>query len=608
MPRIKFLLVPIFLIVFCASAFAQMPENTSQFQIVPGNWGKDFRENDPQFIDASPVPQSLVMQMNAAKESGNEAEVIRLNAEIDKYLNPQPSLFNTCNDQIIPAGTVEAPNQDWGIGDIKINDGNVAYTNGFRQIELKYGEDGNLYLCVNRRNVSGFTGYLLVFRSSNAGRNWTQIGGVSSSAGYYGQVTLIVDKRSSSIDDSTRVTVFYSRSTSSNMDNATLNFVTMRRNGTASWNAQVAAPTSGNKFQYPSACSDGMFYTTGTTTHIIVSETSNAGTAVRLIHYRTTNWFESFTNAPITTVLDYLPSAAFCNKNGTDSIYIATERHISSTEYELRVLTTPEVPTSTYFPYYITNASSGTKWVKPCIAVQQQYFTAPNRILVTCVKDSAGKKLGLYHGSTTGGASWMINQYLGYSWQQVDFTACNADSLTSGGAYFIASYVDLNGDSVAVRRGVIGSMGTVLYKRNSYQSTGTLAPTVAIYKDGSTKYSAFAYAGTGPDNVYFNQEGLPSVGVTPINNTIPDKYALTQNYPNPFNPTTTINFSLPMDKQVKLSVYNILGKEVAVLVNEKLNAGEYKYTFEASGLTSGIYFYKLSSDDFSEVKKMTLIK
>lgn len=608
MGKFKLFTVTILMIVFCASSFAQMPESNSQLQIVPGNWGKDLRENDPSFIDASPVPKTLLMQYNAAKENGNEAEMIRLNTEIDRYLNSQPGLSNTCDDAIVPAGTVVMPNQDWGIGDIKIHDGNVAYTQGYRQVELKYGEDGDLYLCVNRRNVSGSTGSILVYRSSNGGRNWNQIGGVSSSTGYYGQVSLIVDRRSSSDNDSTRVTVFYSRSTSSNMDNATLNFVTMRRNGTASWTAQVGAPASGNKFQYPSACSDGMFFTTAVSTHIIVSETSNSGDAVRLVHFRTGDWFITFTNAAITTSIDYLPSAAFCNKSGADSIYIATERHISSTEYELRVLTNAEIPTTSYHAYYITNATSGTKWVKPCIAVQQQYYTVPNRILVTAVKDSAGKRLGLYHGSTTGGSSWVVNQGLAYTWQQVDFTACNSDSTTALGGYFIASYVDINGDSVAIRRGVIGLMGTVTYKRNSYQSTGTIAPTVAIYKSGTTKYSAFAYAGTGPNHVYFNQENLPSVGITPISGIIPDKFSLSQNYPNPFNPVTSLQFSIPKEKDIKLSVYDMLGKEVAVLFNGKLSAGEYKYTFDAAKLTSGIYFYKISSDEFNDVKKMSLIK
>ncbi|GIV46158.1 MAG: hypothetical protein KatS3mg036_0976 [Ignavibacterium sp.] len=89
---------------------------------------------------------------------------------------------------------------------------------------------------------------------------------------------------------------------------------------------------------------------------------------------------------------------------------------------------------------------------------------------------------------------------------------------------------------------------------------------------------------------------------------IPDEFTLSQNYPNPFNPSTTIEFSLPKDAKVKLVIYNSIGEEVATLVNNQLSAGYYKYNWNASDLTSGIYYYKLISDDGFLVKKMMLLK
>jgi hypothetical protein len=97
-------------------------------------------------------------------------------------------------------------------------------------------------------------------------------------------------------------------------------------------------------------------------------------------------------------------------------------------------------------------------------------------------------------------------------------------------------------------------------------------------------------------------------GVTPVTTTAPDSYKLSQNYPNPFNPTTKINFALPKSGLVTLKVYDMLGKEVATLVNEVKNVGTYSVDFNASTLSSGIYFYKVSVNGFSEVKKMMLIK
>ncbi len=86
------------------------------------------------------------------------------------------------------------------------------------------------------------------------------------------------------------------------------------------------------------------------------------------------------------------------------------------------------------------------------------------------------------------------------------------------------------------------------------------------------------------------------------------EYRLNQNYPNPFNPTTTISFTIPATSNVSLKVFNILGKEVATIVNETKSAGNYSINFNASGLSSGVYFYQLTTDNFTSTKKFTLMK
>jgi hypothetical protein len=102
---------------------------------------------------------------------------------------------------------------------------------------------------------------------------------------------------------------------------------------------------------------------------------------------------------------------------------------------------------------------------------------------------------------------------------------------------------------------------------------------------------------------------------TSIENTdeILTKYFLSQNYPNPFNPTTTIKYSIPNVEtlyaiHLQLKVYDVLGKEVATLVDENKKAGTYSVNFDASNLSSGLYYYKLKSGSFTEVKKMILLK
>jgi hypothetical protein len=88
----------------------------------------------------------------------------------------------------------------------------------------------------------------------------------------------------------------------------------------------------------------------------------------------------------------------------------------------------------------------------------------------------------------------------------------------------------------------------------------------------------------------------------------PNIFALNQNYPNPFNPETTINFSLPSQSNVVLSIFDITGKEIAVLLNDNFSSGSYNVSFNAESLSSGIYFYKLTADKFVQTRKMMLLK
>ena len=98
------------------------------------------------------------------------------------------------------------------------------------------------------------------------------------------------------------------------------------------------------------------------------------------------------------------------------------------------------------------------------------------------------------------------------------------------------------------------------------------------------------------------------VGIHNISSVVPKEFSLLQNNPNPFNPVTTIKFNIPKLSDVKLIVYDILGKEVSRLVNTKLAAGSYTYNFNATNLSSGVYFYKIEAGNFSDIKKMVVIK
>jgi len=113
---------------------------------------------------------------------------------------------------------------------------------------------------------------------------------------------------------------------------------------------------------------------------------------------------------------------------------------------------------------------------------------------------------------------------------------------------------------------------------------------------------------SGQTNIVCSRYSPNPFGVHPISSEIPSKFELKQNYPNPFNPSTKIRFALPASSFVKLVVYDLLGKEVQTLVNENLNAGVFDASWTSDRVSSGVYFYKLTAGNFSDIKKMIITK
>jgi hypothetical protein len=573
---------------------------------VRGEWGKDSRENDP--VDQTEkLPQQLLQRLNNPEINKNPELRMQLHTEVDKVLGAeQPEdKFGITKTSVITTNFNNPPfQQDWYSTDVQIFSGSLSPATSFRNVELNQAEDGNLYTVVKR---PGSPGAFNIYRSTNGGATWPFLITYNTGSGYIGSISMLLESRSNSNPDSTRILVYFTFSSSSNLDNAALYVLNVLRGGSGGVILPVGNPGGGNKLEYVSACSDGMYYSSATYMHAVVREVTNAGVYVGLRHYRTTNWGATHTVSTINTINDdYYPAAAFSRENGAnDSIYIAVERRVTSTEYELRLIATHEVPTSNFRTYYITSAVSGIKYEKPAITIVQQNINIPRKILVTSTRNRNPR----YHYSSNSGATWVIDQLMGTSSTvTADFTTCNSDSLTAGGQYAIMGFVTDDGDSVNVKQLTIPPSITYnYYKRNSNQSSGVVAPSTTIYKVGTTKHSAFAYAGFGPSNIFFNAEQL-FTGIEPIGNNVPDRFELSQNYPNPFNPVTNINFSIPKTGMVKLVVYDITGKQVQELVNGNYNAGSYKVDFNAALLASGVYFYKIETEGFTDVKKMMLIK
>ncbi|MBL7128192.1 MAG: T9SS type A sorting domain-containing protein [Ignavibacteria bacterium] len=269
------------------------------------------------------------------------------------------------------------------------------------------------------------------------------------------------------------------------------------------------------------------------------------------------------------------------------------------------------------------------------------YFNAS--MLMVCVTDMPG---ALIYKSTNTGYNWstvlMLNNSglnISYTLSYIYFKDDNTGFATGSNYYYgttwgqiyrstnsgnnwelVSNIGSAAGNNInAVHFGdnsigfAAGSNGMILRSTNSganwvSQTSGTTATLNGIFMiNALTGYAC------GANGLILKTTNGGVTGVEPISNKTPSDFKLYQNYPNPFNPITKIRFDIPKSSFVKIVVYNSLGKEVGVLVSEKLNAGSYEVNWPAplgdgSGNPSGVYFYRLVTGDFVDVKMMVFLK
>lgn len=184
-----------------------------------------------------------------------------------------------------------------------------------------------------------------------------------------------------------------------------------------------------------------------------------------------------------------------------------------------------------------------------------------------------------------------IDGHFKMGWTRIDAPNTNPEfryrtAYSPGSSFNLTTIVQMDGAGIVPDNAFGGSTG--------YKLTGSDS-CFAVFEgpNGSSVYGASGCSGTA---------------VNISNNQIPVKFSLSQNYPNPFNPSTSISYDIPVNGFVKISVYDMLGKEVATLVNDEKTAGSYRVDFNASELSSGTYFYRIKAGEFSDIKKMVLLK
>ena len=152
-----------------------------------------------------------------------------------------------------------------------------------------------------------------------------------------------------------------------------------------------------------------------------------------------------------------------------------------------------------------------------------------------------------------------------------------------------------------------GSSWSSKIQMTSFVTDTTWAEPRAGYITGGGDDGVGIWSLTGGYNGYCSKNMLTATGISG-NNNIPSGFSLMQNYPNPFNPSTTIKFTLPVNGLVTLKIFDIKGSLISELINADLQAGIHEINFNAANLSSGAYFYKIETKDFTDVKKMLLVK
>ncbi|NJD22613.1 MAG: T9SS type A sorting domain-containing protein [Melioribacter sp.] len=217
-----------------------------------------------------------------------------------------------------------------------------------------------------------------------------------------------------------------------------------------------------------------------------------------------------------------------------------------------------------------------------------------------------------YKRSTDGGISWGADTKLTMKNNNNDSFA----SLAVNGSNVHLTFNSYRSKNYDIIYNTSSNNGTtwgsdVLLTTNSAVSN---VPSIAV--SGSNVHVIFRDWREGANSEIYYKRYLPATGKIPKNRvtdveqeeTLPVDFQLMQNYPNPFNPTTTISFSIPQAEYATLKVYDVIGREVAALVNEFKDAGNYNFNFDASKLSSGIYLYRLQAGNFVDVKRMILMK
>ncbi len=555
-------------------------------------------------VPASDNLHRLTKELSLARKAGDITRVRELERDICQTLpslppDAAPPVYQDNRDDTFDA----AAGPLWG-DDVKVYTGPM-YSHGRRQLALDVDTLGGIFLAINSRYQDTLS-ILRAYRSTTGGRTWSYVGGFMSA----GRAIQSFDM---CVTDSSAGTwllgfVFITKSDLSSNGGGHLYWGSMLSNGSNWRYTLIDAADASTNYRNPSICTDGTLFTPSMTYHYIATEyiTPSTDLSRGLLITRTTNWGKNWLT-PDTTVRGFqeaTPTIAIDWSTSPDSLVVAFTRFAAPSR-SIRVarnsftfpaswtISYPSTPKDDFDPSLAIDPVRGNAMITYTRATgaptyNDAMYLYSTDLFRTFTRDSIATSTDNEELTSVAYAPWAA----GYYWRTAYRSSEGSDVI-----YYKAVMDKLSGLYSATPRAV-----------SQFRPTGTVIPVVGHDRDlGGTSYRGnVAYVGYGPQDVYFDAVDL-ALDV-PDAEVVPGTYALNQNYPNPFNPSTTIAFHLGQSGPVKLSVYDLLGREVVTLLDGQKDAGPHTLTFDASTRASGVYLYRLQAAGFMQTRTMVLMK
>lgn len=558
----------------------------------------------------------VVRELTIARTNGDAVLAEQLNSELEALSGNQSfKSTNSVNGPTVTSIAVNEPVEevDYNLTIINSTDGFWSLANSTDRVT------GRIWAVGTKYNGTG-SDTIKIFSSTDEGTTWVLVTRIQFSiAGvHYRADELDVE----AVNNGTTSYLFCVAGLNYGTSSYSL-FVRTNVTGSEFYSAYLGTSSATVKNIYPRITSDNSRYTNLSYVYFLWTQDSTRATD-RVLKSMYALILSPFAASPTITYRNFTSVGSYWWQTpvdtGNDTTFQYNDIAYSDSLANPRIVTVTNVyrgtPMNLFLTYSSDYGATTPTWVpqitetkfskKPIIAATG--LDSTTMMIVSTRQYSATDWDPYYYRTVNNGANWSTGYIsaLSDTTLSTDVVAIPRVPNTFRIAYSVRSGLD-NSGNIFLRTYTKGSFAAIFQLNPAgFLMSGNYTPVRAGYRYSSDSCFNLASSVNGTGMYAFSGCSGAITGVG--NSETPISFNLSQNYPNPFNPTTKISYSIQRSGFVTLKVFDILGREAAILVNEVKNAGNYSVDFNASGLTSGIYFYKIEANGFSDVKKMMLLK